>query len=179
VTAQSQVGRIRQAGLDDARVIAEIHVSSWRAAYAGQLPDQFLEGLSIQERDTAWQLQLRTPPRGSRVLLVEREPGHVVGFASVGACRDQDADQRAGELHALYVHPDHWGRGLGRLLHDHAMNDLRQAGFRTATLWVLRTHHAAQRFYANSGWTPDGCAKVESVGEVALAEVRYTRSLSA
>jgi GNAT superfamily N-acetyltransferase len=178
VAARSEAGRVRPADIDDALAIAEIHVRSWRAAYAGQLPDRLLRKLSVAERDAAWQLRLTAPPRGNHVLLVEPAPGRIVGFAAVGPSRDPDADGHTGELQALYLDPDHWRRGLGRLLHDHALNELSRDGYTVATLWVLRSHHAAQRFYAAAGWVPDGAAKTEAIGEVSLDEVRYARPLT-
>jgi len=178
VWAHSPASRVRPADVDDALAIAEVHVSSWRAAYAGLLPERFLDALSVRERQAGWQLRLSAPPRGGHVLVVEEVPGDVRGFASVGPSRDRDARARTGELQALYVHSDHWSRGLGSLLHDHALNVLRADGFETATLWVLRSNHPARRFYAKAGWTPDGTSKTDHLGEVALAEVRYSRSIA-
>lgn len=44
---------IRQAAVEDAQTIAEVHVHSWQWAYRGLLPDHYLEGLSISERADA------------------------------------------------------------------------------------------------------------------------------
>lgn len=84
-------------------------------------------------------------------------------------------DRLRGELRAIYLDPDRWGEGLGRLLHDAALRVLREAGHRQATLWVLDTNERAQRFYAAAGWEPDGATKSDTMpGEdVALSEVRY------
>jgi hypothetical protein len=46
---------VRAAELRDARGIAEVHVGSWRAAYAGIVPDADLVRLSVDQRE-----QLRT-----------------------------------------------------------------------------------------------------------------------
>jgi nodulation protein A len=178
VAERAEVGRVRRAHVEDARAIAEIHVRSWRAAYAGQLPDQLLQGRSIADLEAGWRRRLTKPRNGSRVLLVEQEPGHPVGFASVGPSRDPDADGHTGELEAFYLDPDHWRQGLGRRLHDHALTELRRDGYGVATLWVLRSHHAAQRFYAKAGWVPDGAAKTDVIGDVPLDEIRYATPLT-
>jgi len=34
--------------------IAEVHVSSWQAAYRGVLPDDLLDGQSLPEREQSW-----------------------------------------------------------------------------------------------------------------------------
>jgi hypothetical protein len=47
---------IRKATPEDARAIAEVHVKSWRAAYRDLLPQDFLQGLSVDRREQQWQL---------------------------------------------------------------------------------------------------------------------------
>ena len=42
--------RIREAEPKDARAIAEIHVRSWQAAYRGQLADDYLDELKVEDR---------------------------------------------------------------------------------------------------------------------------------
>ena len=39
---------IRRAQAGDAEAIARIHVETWRATYAGLLPDRYLVGMSAQ-----------------------------------------------------------------------------------------------------------------------------------
>lgn len=45
---------IRPATPAGARVIAEVHVSSWQAAYVGQVPQEFLDGMSVEAREFVW-----------------------------------------------------------------------------------------------------------------------------
>ena len=45
---------IRDAELRDARGIAEVHVRSWQAAYAGIVPDEDLARLSVDQREQFW-----------------------------------------------------------------------------------------------------------------------------
>ncbi|WP_313545757.1 hypothetical protein [Leifsonia aquatica] len=44
----------RAATADDALGIAQVHVTSWREAYARQLPDDLLAGLDVQRRAQLW-----------------------------------------------------------------------------------------------------------------------------
>lgn len=166
---------IRQAHVEDADAIGLIHVLGWRAAYAGLMPDVFLRNLSVPERQERWQLRLGDD--GVRVLVaVERDD--VVGFASVGNSRDDDAGPDVGELYAIYLHPEYWGHGVGRQLHARAVAGLREDGFRRTTLWVLEANDRARRFYAAAGWVADGARKVDSFGgSPPMAEVRYSREL--
>ena len=68
------------------------------------------------------------------------------------------------ELHALYVLPELWGRGIGR--------DLLAAAGDVSELWVLESNERARRFYERFGWAPDGSGR-EVHG---VLELRYRRS---
>ncbi|WP_156251254.1 GNAT family N-acetyltransferase [Pseudactinotalea terrae] len=57
-----------------------------------------------------------------------------------------------GELVELAVTSGARGRGLGRLLHDATVEDLRAVGARTALLVVDAEAHAARALYSASGW---------------------------
>ncbi|WP_158891056.1 GNAT family N-acetyltransferase [Amycolatopsis anabasis] len=169
---------VRTASVTDAAAIAEIHVLSWQAAYAGHLPGEFLAGLSVDDRRERWAGRLVTGPRPGGVFVVTLED-EVTGFVAVGPSRDTDAVPGTAELHAIYLHPHHWHRGQGRLLHDHALAELADQGFHRVTLWVLRTNALARQFYERAGWSPDGATKTDTIGDrdLPLAEVRYRKPL--
>lgn len=169
---------VRPATPADADAIGEIHVRSWQHAYAGQLPDDFLAGLSVANRQRGWRerlTELAGSARPDRHFFVAVVDGQVAGFAFVGVNRDADADAHTGELYAIYLRPEGQGRGLGRLLNDQGLAALAAAGYRAATLWVLATNAHARGFYQRMGWTADGATKTDTVadGTVSIAEVRY------
>jgi GNAT superfamily N-acetyltransferase len=154
---------IRDAEVADAQAIGEVHVASWQAAYAGLMPEDFLARLSVESRVASW--GRRIGGNAGRVLVAE-EDGVVAGFAAFG-----DA-----QLYALYLLPEHWGRGLGRALHDRVLEELSGDG---AVLWVLSTNERAKAFYVRQGWAPDGATQTETIdeGRVTLEEMRFRRSL--
>jgi len=164
--------RIREAEPKDARDIAEIHVRSWRAAYRGQLADDFLDGLNVEDRLEMHRLALENPPAEYRMWVAEEE-GRTIGFAVTGKSEDADADDRTGEVFAIYLDPDRVGTGLGRTLFSHAVDDLRERGYRSATLWVLESNELARRFYEIAGWTLDGATTSERVDCEMRPTVRY------
>jgi GNAT superfamily N-acetyltransferase len=98
-----------------------------------------------------------------------------VGFAHVAPSRDDDAEEDVGELTAIYVLPDVWGHGGGRLLIERALESLGSAGFAEATLWVLDTNGRARRFYEAAEWHPDGASKVDDRQSFRMTDVRYRR----
>jgi GNAT superfamily N-acetyltransferase len=165
--------RIRPATREDARPIAEVHVASWRHAYRGLLPDDSLEKLSVDEREAQRLAWFADPRPSSGVLVAEDDAGRVVGFATFGPSRDNDAPEGTGEVPAIYVEPEQIGTGIGRQLLEETASALREAGFARATLWVLEENESARRFYERVGWTWDGAVSTHDFDCANEPVVRY------
>ena len=162
---------VRRAGVGDAAGIAAVHVASWQRAYRGLMPAGLLDSLSVPARTQRWVQNLGSTESGAATFVAELD-GEVIGFASIGPCRDEDAETAA-ELWALYLHPRHWDAGHGHVLHTHAVQALAATGAAEATLWVLTTNERARRFYERHGWAADGATKVVDLAGAELAESRY------
>jgi GNAT superfamily N-acetyltransferase len=78
---------------------------------------------------------------------VWEEDGVVQGFAA--------GDERDGSIFALFVAPEHEGRGIGQTLLPLACETLRKAGHAIATLSTEQDTRA-ERFYRANGWTANG-----------------------
>jgi GNAT superfamily N-acetyltransferase len=175
---QAAVVQIRPAGPDDAEAIAAVHVASWQATYRGVVPDEVLDGPDLLAgRRRMWQRWLGPDAPAGHAAWVAEAGGEVVAFADVLPSRDDDADEVTGEVLMIYARPDAWGSGAGRELMAAAVAGLREAGFRSATLWVLDSNARARRFYERAGFAPDGATKTEQLAGATMTEVRYRRDL--
>jgi ribosomal protein S18 acetylase RimI-like enzyme len=163
--------RVRPAAAADAAAMGRLHVRAWQAAYRGQMPDDFLDGLRAEDRSAGWERYLSRGPARTAVLVAE-QAGGVTGFASVGPAEDP---QGIGELYAINVDPAHWGTGAGRALLVAAQAELARLGFDEAVLWVLPGNARARRFYELGGWVADGARRTADVLGVTVPEVRYRR----
>ncbi|MCI0635685.1 MAG: GNAT family N-acetyltransferase [Actinobacteria bacterium] len=168
--------RIREANAADADVLGGIHVRAWQAAYRGQLSDEFLDELSVDDRAEQWRSSLQASHEGWRTWVADVD-GRPVGWATTGPSEDADADPRTAELYAIYLEPERVGTGVGRRLFEHAVGDLRDRGFGAATLWVLETNDPARRFYEAAGWSFDGTITSERVDCEMRPTVRYRTDL--
>jgi len=157
---------IRPGTPDDAEGVARVHVETWQAAYAYALPSEKLQALSVEGA-------VRRHRTGPPALVAERG-GEILGFVDVGASRDPGTD---GELFAIYVHPEHWGTGVGRALIEAGEAELRKLGHEDAILWVLDDNPRARRFYELAGWSLDGAARDIHIFGFDVSEVRYAKSL--
>ena len=165
--------KIRPARVEDAAPLARIHVATWRAAYAHVFGAERLAAIEAERRVQAWERSLRDPAPHETVLVAEDTAGGLIGFASVGSCRD-GPEAPGGELYALYVLPEAWGSGAGTALLAAGIDSLRAAGYDNAILWVLEDNPRARRFYEREGWLPDGGRRTSEHLGVETVEVRYT-----
>jgi GNAT superfamily N-acetyltransferase len=170
--------RIRPITEADIDAVAAVHVRTWRIAYAGIVPAEHLAAMdpavSAEQRRTR-----RVRP--DQHTLVADEDGRIAGFASFGPYRreDESYDENMGELYAIYVSPDHWGKGIGRDLLKAAKDGLAEAGFPAMRLWVLAENHGARRFYERMDLELDGVTQFYTPrGTTAqLPELRYATPL--
>jgi GNAT superfamily N-acetyltransferase len=164
---------VRRATVDDAAALGSVHVRAWQAAYRGQMPDDYLDGLRAEERAAMWR-QSFDRRRTDRVLLVAEIEGGVVGFALAGSTDDPPG---LGELYALNVDPDSWGAGAGQALLAAVREALVGLGHDEAVLWVLPGNARARRVYEANGWVADGAERVMDILGVTVSEVRYRTPL--
>jgi ribosomal protein S18 acetylase RimI-like enzyme len=144
---------VRAAVPADAEEMAHVHVRSWQVAYRGLMPDAVLDGLDERLRAERHREILSGPANG-RTALVAEHGDRIVGFAMAG--EQHDGPDGSGEIYAIYVDPDHWGTGAGRLLMDTAVAHLTATGPRPVVLWALDGNARADRFYRRYGFVADG-----------------------
>ncbi|MCC9705613.1 GNAT family N-acetyltransferase [Streptomyces sp. MNU76] len=166
--------RIREMTLTDCRPVAEIRVAGWRTAYAGLVPQSYLDAMRVTE-DAERRRELLLKPGNPVVNLVAERAGEIVGWAAYGPYRDGEVRTGDAELYALYVHPGHWGGGVGAALLCTSAERCAAAGHDRMLLWVLKDNVRARRFYEHHGFTPDGTEEPFEVEGVEVPEVRYTR----
>ncbi len=132
---------IRPAVFEDAAGIAGVHIDTWRSTYRGLMPDEVLDGLTIDIQQERWEENLSHPKRTSTI--VAKEDGRVVGFASYGPEPGNDYHYQ-GELYSIYVLEAYQRKGIGtRLLRASAVG-LLERRLPNMMLWVLSTNPARQ-----------------------------------
>jgi ribosomal protein S18 acetylase RimI-like enzyme len=140
---------IRRATLDDAPILAHIRITSWRSAYAGLMPADFLAGQSLDEHLMWWQKQLSNPDPRTATFVMEDDV--VFAFATVGPEKVGTFPAYPYEVYAIHVLPDAKRRGVGRLLMATVARHLMTNGVRSMMLWVLRDNTPARAFYEKLG----------------------------
>jgi GNAT superfamily N-acetyltransferase len=168
---------LRPAVPDDAYDIVRINAAGWRRAYVGIVPDDVLAAIDVDRRSERYRQRMADDSTNETQVAVDGE--RAVGYVNFGPYRDGESlDLSVGEIVAIYVDPDSWGTGAGRLLMEAALDRLAGRGYTEVRLWVLEANDGARGFYAHLGFQPDGARSTFPVrrpdGSVLdLMEVRY------
>ncbi|MET9856089.1 N-acetyltransferase [Streptomyces sp. NPDC006450] len=167
---------VREMTETDIDAVAAVRVSGWRHAYAGLMPQSYLDGLSVAGYAEQRRAAFADPAGAVTNLVAEGPDGAVLGWAAFGPAKDTDPEGEApdeGELYALYARPDVIGTGVGRALLTEV---LRRAPYPAVRLWVLEGNARARSFYERAGFRPDGGAFVDEADGFPVPEVRYRRA---
>lgn len=154
---------------DDFDAISRIYAVSWKTAYQGIVPQQFLEELS----ETSWSDKLSSNQWDSLVVIID---GKYIGTSSVCPARDE-ALQGWGEIISIYLLPDCFGKGYGKSLLDAAISELAKLGYSKIYLWVLEENMRARAFYERNGFAPTSDKISMDIGGKDLTEMRYIYSI--
>lgn len=161
---------IRAAKEGDAPEIANVHLNSWREAYRGLLPQEFLDQLPLtfKRRMSNWE---RTIRENKNILTVAEAPGGLVGFSIFNEPRDKRFQDHQ-ELSAIYLFEKWKGKGIGHALLRLGMNELINKGATKAYCWVLEAN-STRRFYERTGARPTGLTKDDEIGGMKCQELAY------
>ncbi len=167
--------RVTSATLEDARQVAEIHVTTWQSAYQGIVPADYLASLSVDEREAMWRESI---VKGVPQLFVAKVEGAMVGWVAFGPCRDAGPPPDCAEVWAIYVAPPSWSSGVGRRLWRRSRARMLEQGFKTVSAWLFAQNARAIKFYRAAGFAPDLSSVTEfELGGKQLQEIRYARRL--
>lgn len=158
---------IRKAEVDDAKGIAIVHVDSWRTTYKGIVPDTFLDELSYEQRELTWKKGIKE----NNVYIAENEDGQVIGFSTGGKERTGKYEAYIGELYAIYILKEFQGKGIGRLLVQSVVDDLREKNLNSLLIWAMEENPAC-RFYEMLGGKKIDTEEIQIAGKK-LSEVAY------
>jgi ribosomal protein S18 acetylase RimI-like enzyme len=147
---------VRVARPEDAAELAETAIAAWRQGFRGIVPDH-VDPRRAWSRDRVSQRLAGKPADGTEILAAEVD-GAVCGLLLLGPAAGAGR-HRVGEVIALYVHPDHWRRGVGRALVGRALERLAARGFREVVVWTLAASPRNLAFYDALGFHRDGATQ--------------------
>jgi Acetyltransferases len=154
---------------DDFNALGEIYAQSWKTAYRGIVPQDYLDDLS----GSRWAKVLSGSTFDAYVI---REDGQYIGTSSIGAAREEKM-VGWGEIISIYLLPEYFGKGYAEPLFKCAVNALCEKGYTNIYLWVLKENIRAQRFYEKHGFHNSGEAALIEIAGAELTEIRYIKNI--
>lgn len=133
---------------------AFVHFQSWREAYLGIVEQAFLDNRSI---DNCLELAMNTKDN----TIIAKDGERVIGFVQYGKYNYDDLED-AGEIIALYVLADYYGKGIGYRLMQEAMQYL--SDYPQIALFVIKDNQRAIDFYTRYGFRFDGQEGMTQIG---------------
>ena len=134
---------------------AQVHYSSWQEAYKGLIDQAYLNSMTLEKCTSMafkWQDNI----------LVAKDGDRVIGFTGCGEHGDS-ALPNTGEVFAIYILSEYYGKGVGYALMQAALQKLSQ--YDRVALWVLKDNKRAIRFYEKCGFVFDGTEKTIVLGQ--------------
>ena len=133
---------------------AFVHFKSWQEAYSGIVDQAFLDEKTM---DKCLEMAINTKDN----TIIAKEGDRVVGFVQYGKYDYEDLEN-AGEIIALYVLANYYGKKIGYRLMQEAVQRL--SGYSQIALFVIKDNRRAIDFYTRYGFRFDGQVGLSQVG---------------
>lgn len=150
---------------DDRVAISKIYEESWKYAYQGIIPQEYLDSIP----EGRWVSNLNSTGRKTFVCICNEK---LVGVCSFGKSRYDQFDDW-GEIYSIYLLPDYMGKGYGKTLIESAILELKKLGYEDVFLWCLEKNTTARHFYEQFGFLLTDDFLDTTIGGKDLREVRY------
>lgn len=151
--------------VDDRMEISNIYEQSWKTAYKGIVPQEYLDSIP-QGR---WASKVDTPEWNTMLCLVD---GKIVGTSSFCGSRF-NFYKGYGEIISIYFLPEYVGKGYGKKLMERVLSELKDKGFDKVFLWVLEENRSARCFYEKMGFEPGPQELADSICGKVMNELSY------
>lgn len=144
---------------DEIRGKAYVHWKAWHEAYPGLVDQGYLEDMTLEKCE---KIAYSWPGN----LIVAKDNGRVIGFVGYGDCGNETPN--TGEIFALYVLAEYYGKGVAQKLMKAGLQQL--TNYPQVCLWVLKENKRAIRFYEKCGFVPNGEELISS--NIGATEIR-------
>ncbi len=150
--------QLRLANIRDAAGLASCYAESWRGAYQGIFPKEYIDRM-IARRNAFWWKRTMDRIPDARPIVADFN-GIIAGYVHFGKGRYGDMPDYGGEIYELYVRPEFQGLGYGTELFTKASATLSKAGVKGLMAWSLEENENCCRFYEARGGVEIGRSEV-------------------
>ena len=135
---------IKNASIKDIPLIRELTFRVWPQTYASILTQEQIDYM-LDMMYSGTSLEKQMTEEGCRFIIVF-ENGNPVGFASYS-----EVESKRWKLHKIYVLQNQQGKGTGRFVIDHIIDDIKKKNA-SALFLQVNIHNKARSFYEKLGF---------------------------
>jgi len=140
---------IRKVKIGDEKVLAYIQTESWKAAFHSILSKEDLNKYTnIDEAEDMYKMLLDNGIGHGYILSVDGTP-HCIAYWNKS--REEEMKDHA-ELICIHSLSGNWGKGYGSMMLEYILQEMKDAGFNKAMLWVFEENARARSFYEKYGF---------------------------
>lgn len=139
--------RIRRAETGDEKNIASVIISTWKNAYQGIVPDEFLISLNTEKHEKLFKEHIKE--QKETIMILENDDGRIIAMVSGGEDRSGDFDC---EIVAIYVLPEYQKQGYGKLMFKNILKEHKKNNYKSMIIWTFEKNKD-QMFYEKLGGT--------------------------
>lgn len=170
IQKSGNVIQFRRATLADSSALGQVQVTSWRSAFRGIAPDDYLDHQASAENQAEdWKGILSND---TQIVIIAENDQELMGYAWSQREEDPHAKWDA-ELVSMHLLPEFKRQGIGRRLFSTVAAELQKQGCKSIFLWVLEDNHPARAFYESLGGKL-GSKQQINLGGKDLIEVIYS-----
>lgn len=151
---------------------SRIYAMSWKSAYRGIVPDDYLDLLPLDRWESKLGGDYTDKFREDYIL---SDGGVFIASSSICEARDK-AYSGWGEIMSIYVMPEYFRKGYGKALFSFALERLSEMGYHNIYLWVLEENIRARKFYEANDFHANGDSALLNIGGKELIEIRYIKN---
>ena len=129
---------IREANAEDMEPIANLYVMNWKKTYIDLLPDNFLNGLTVNDEIKKWQEYLT---KEKHRIFVAYENESFLGFS---ACKEDEELKNCLYLDSLHVSEISRGKGVGTKLINTVGNYAYIKGYENMSICIVKGNDKAK-----------------------------------
>ncbi|MES2528082.1 MAG: GNAT family N-acetyltransferase [Bdellovibrionota bacterium] len=160
----------------DATGVAALQVECWRKAYAGIIPEKYLASMSVDSKAKLLENGLAANDDVLRFVALEKNVlmGFIAGLENRSLSFYPDVSC---EAWSIYVHPDQWKKGIGKLLIQNFMEEMKKKNHKSMLVWALEENMTGRGFYEAMGGKLRDQKQTVTYGGKHLVEVAYSFQL--
>lgn len=164
---------IEKASIKDAYTLADLKISIWQTVYKNILPDEYLDNLSVEERENKYHKELSNDHCTDIYLLKSSQ--NIIGTLKIKYYTDEKNNCCA-SIEDLYILPQYHTKGFGGYALKYTVNEAMIHDCRFLTAWIIESNTTVRNMAIKYGFIETNNIRIHAKTGIEL--IKYSLSLN-